>query len=145
MCPEAAAHRAQILETALVPLTFDYAANLCFVGTTPDPADSKYGWLPAAGGHEASRFPGTIPPTKTVLTIDRVMFVDYTDTDSVAGQLHLTTTLNHGNGTLSVASYADGHVAAVHPRITGGSAVWPVAEGTVPSYAVFWDGVQAGE
>ncbi len=145
ICPEAAAHRGETRQSFAFPRCFDYAAAFCYVGQAGDPADGNLGWLPAAGGHPTSAFPGSVPAAKAMLTIDRLHFVSYTDANNFNGQHEASTTPAHGNGTLSVASYADGHAVNVRVRRDAAYLTWPAYSGWIPTYEIFYDGIQAGE
>ncbi len=143
ICPEAAAHRNETLQSYWISRCYDYSAAYCYVGNSGDPQDPYSGQL--TGNQPISIFPGAVPISKAILTMDRLSFVDYNDGNNINGQHQVSTTLNHGNGRSSVVSYADGHAVSLHPNIGGAFLAWPVLYGWAPSYELFYDGIQAGE
>ena len=143
ICPEAAAHRGETRQSSPYPRCFDYSAAYCYVGSSGDPGNSELGWL--SGGPATVAFPGAVPTAKTMLTIDNLYFASYADPGGFNGQHEAATKPAHGNGTLSVASYADGHAATIRVRITGNYLTWPAYYGWIPTYGIYWDGIQAGE
>ena len=142
-CPEAQRHRAEqaVAIRALVGISYcyDYAANICYIGNAADPAEPHAGYY-TWDGQGATRFPATnAQPSRTVLTVDHTGFASYTDYG--AGIVYVG--VNHGNGTKSVASFADGHVETqTGLALRPGSCGFPTVEGEIPSYLSFPGGLE---
>jgi len=141
VCPEAAANRKATLQSWPYPRCFDYAAAYCYTGMYGITGGMGQMWQ----GGPVSRFPGNGPPSKAILTIDRLYFVNYTDPNTINGQHQVSSTLNHGFGKRAVASYVDGHVTTVTPTLSGPHAKWPARWGWVASNESYHNGLATGE
>ncbi|MBI4023751.1 MAG: type II secretion system protein [Verrucomicrobia bacterium] len=87
-----------------------YAANLSFVGISNGPNDVPT-WAANPAWKPTLLTAPEAPPAKTVLTCDRINFVDYTENGSLSGTVYAAAV--HAGSTAAVASYVDGHAAVV--------------------------------
>lgn len=147
-CPQADAQRRLLRDNFSRIMGIDwayfYAANLGYVGTDRDPSDQVMGRYWWTGARTSRLRTSAATAARTVLLVDRVMFVSYTDTNVIAGQFQLSATAVHQGGKTANAAYVDGRVAAL--RVNDLHASWVgIDEGCVPSDADFLGSVAAGQ
>ncbi len=145
VCPQSNSVRAQLVvgfrQVMGIDWAYHYAANLGYVGTDRYSGDWVMGTYYWTGKPTARLRTSESNASKTVLTCDRVMFVNYTDTYTLNGQMQVTASAPHHGAV--IASYVDGRGAAVRANNLRSS--WVGDEGGIPSYADWTNGVSTGE
>ncbi len=149
ICPEGAKQLSQIDNYIFsgfgVHYTFFYAANVSLVGTIDVNEQATYG--PTMGplvGKSATPFHSlAAPPANTLLTCDRTLFVSYTDTLDIGGQIHAVVSPWHHGKTAAIVTYADGHGGTVKSKQNDYSIAIP--SGAVPTYLDYLGSIQEGQ
>ena len=133
-----------MLDNIGIPWSYYTAVNVGFGGFGPDPATSNPELAfyrnnpnnPFACDRPATRLTGNLGhSSETVLTVDAIHFVSYTTTAAEPGFQPIGCSAFHGGGRCTVASYLDGHAAAVEANSVGPSYVGP--KGQIKSYTPF--------